>query len=579
MDDFEKITSEDSKQTTDQTSPETPDSRDAVFEQNTQPEVSQEAENAQNTKNTEAAETAEVAEAQQGSPEKTDRQNEPFATQNTYSFGKYSQNGRPPESQPAFSRPMTPFERDRQRAHSQNNQYPPTGQQGSQGQAGQTGSHGQYTPPRQNYGQPYGRYYNQTPPPPYGYTRPPYNPHYQSGPAPAKKSMSKGLIVFICVLCCVAVGAMGISIGVLAGRKSLKDNGGNTMSLIEEQQDGSPSDFDIKTEGQNDRSLTYEQVISAVSDSVVSITVYNSSGSASAQASGIVMDSEGYILTNDHIYSQVPNATFLISMQDGSNYKASFVSGDSRSDLAILKMESHGDLSPAVFATEPVKTGEEVLAIGASAGLEGSVTQGIVSAVDRRISNGTTSEKFIQTTAAINPGASGGALVNMSGQVVGVCSSKYASTDIDNVCFAIPMTRALGVIDQLKTYGSVTNRAKLGITYTYINTVTAEMNNLPTGLLVKSVDSDSELYGKVKKNDVITKIDDTDIVSADQVLNTVESATIGDSVTLTVYSGSTGAYFDITVKYIKASSGSSYSTEEDTASYNTQNPYDFFGNE
>lgn len=108
------------------------------------------------------------------------------------------------------------------------------------------------------------------------------------------------------------------------------------MSLIEEQQDGSPSDFDIKTEGQNDRSLTYEQVISAVSDSVVSITVYNSSGSASAQASGIVMDSEGYILTNDHIYSQVPNATFLISMQDGSNYKASFVSGDSRSDLAIL---------------------------------------------------------------------------------------------------------------------------------------------------------------------------------------------------------------------------------------------------
>lgn len=579
MDDFEKITSEDSKQTTDQTSPETPDSRDAVFEQNTQPEVSQGVESAQNTKNTETAETAEVAEAQQGSPEKTDRQNEPFATQNTYSFGKYSQNGRPPESQPAFSRPMTPFERDRQRAHSQNNQYPPTGQQGSQGQAGQIGSHGQYTPPRQNYGQPYGRYYNQTPPPPYGYTRPPYNPPYQSGPAPAKKSMSKGLIVFICVLCCVAVGAMGISIGVLAGRKSLKDNGGNTMSLIEEQQDGSPSDFDIKTEGQNDRSLTYEQVISAVSDSVVSITVYNSSGSASAQASGIVMDSEGYILTNDHIYSQVPNATFLISMQDGSNYKASFVSGDSRSDLAILKMESHGDLSPAVFATEPVKTGEEVLAIGASAGLEGSVTQGIVSAVDRRISNGTTSEKFFQTTAAINPGASGGALVNMSGQVVGVCSSKYASTDIDNVCFAIPMTRALGVIDQLKTYGSVTNRAKLGITYTYINTVTAEMNNLPTGLLVKGVDSDSELYGKVKKNDVITKIDDTDIVSADQVLNTVESATIGDSVTLTVYSGSTGAYFDITVKYIKASSGSSYSTEEDTASYNTQNPYDFFGNE
>ena len=167
----------------------------------------------------------------------------------------------------------------------------------------------------------------------------------------------------------------------------------------------------------------------------------------------------------------------------------------------------------------------------------------------------------------------------MSGQVVGVCSSKYASTDIDNVCFAIPMTRALGVIDQLKKYGDVTNRAKLGITYTYINTVTAERNNMPTGLLVKSVDSDSNLYGKINKNDVITKVDDTDIVSADQVLNIVESAAVGDEVTLTVYNGSTGAYFDVTAKFIKASSGSSYTTGDDTASYNTQNPYDFFGDE
>ena len=105
------------------------------------------------------------------------------------------------------------------------------------------------------------------------------------------------------------------------------------------------------------------------------------------------------------------------------------------------------------------------------------------------------------------------------------------------------------------------------------------MNNMPTGLLVKSVDSDSNLYGKINKNGVITKVDDTDIVSADQVLNIVESAAVGDEVTLTVYNGSTGAYFDVTAKFIKASSGSSYTTGDDTASYNTQNPYDFFGDE
>ncbi len=523
----------------------------------------------------------------------------------TYSFGKYSQNGRPPESQPAFNAAEHPenaqssgnFGGSGQNAGQYGGQSaaePGNGQNPAQNNGQNTAggaAYGQYTPPRQNYyGGPYygqrgqyGGYYRpNTPPPPYGYNRYPYGQYYnnsQPAPAPAKKGMSKGLIAFICIVCCVAVGVMGLSAGMLITRSDPSaDNG--SMSLIEDgSKDGSPSDFDIKTEGQSDRTMTYEQVITAVQNSVVSITVYNASGSAAAQASGIVMDTDGYILTNDHIYAEVPNAAFLISMADGTNYKASFVSGDTRNDLAILKMESHGDLTPATFATEAVKTGEEVLAIGASAGLEGSVTQGIVSAVDRRVSNGTTSEKYIQTTAAINPGASGGALVNMSGQVVGVCSSKYASTDIDNVCFAIPMTRALGVIDQLKKYGAVTNRAKLGITYTYINTVTAEMNNMPTGLLVKSVDSDSNLYGKINKNDVITKVDDTDIVSADQVLNIVESAAVGDEVALTVYNGSTGAYFDVTAKFIKASSGSSYTTGDDTASYNTQNPYDFFGDE
>ena len=122
--------------------------------------------------------------------------------------------------------------------------------------------------------------------------------------------MSKGLIAFICIVCCVAVGVMGLSAGMLITRSDPSaDNG--SMSLIEDgSKDGSPSDFDIKTEGQSDRTMTYEQVITAVQNSVVSITVYNASGSAAAQASGIVMDTDGYILTNDHIYAEVPNAAF-----------------------------------------------------------------------------------------------------------------------------------------------------------------------------------------------------------------------------------------------------------------------------
>ena len=508
----------------------------------------------------------------------------------------------------------------------------------AQGMPGGSAPYGQYTPPPprqpygvppygQGYGAPYGQYgnrpyngYYHTPPvppvygcgrgqgQPYGgqngqhpqgqgygvpYGQPPVNPYYQNaanganssasaknGQKPQKKRMSKGLIAFICVACCVAVGVVGLSIGIIAGKALGKidfNDKDPSFSVIEGNQAGSPSDFDLNTEGATDRTMTYEQVISSVSDSVVSITVYSSSGSAGAIASGIIMDKDGYILTNDHIYSDVPNASFLITLNSGTEFKASFVSGDKKSDLAILKIDNPSGLSPATFATESVKTGEEVLAIGASAGLDGSVTQGIVSAVDRRVSNGTSSEKFIQTTAAINPGTSGGALVNMSGQVVGICSSKYASTDIDNVCFAIPTTRALGVIDQLKTYGKVTNRARLGITYTYVNTVAAELKDVPTGLLVKSIDRDSSLKNSgIKENDIITQVDDTDIVSADQVLDIVEKAQIGDQVKLTVYSSETGAYFTATGTYIKSDSQSSYTTEDDTASYNTQNPYDFF---
>lgn len=508
----------------------------------------------------------------------------------------------------------------------------------AQGMPGGSAPYGQYTPPPprqpygvppygQGYGAPYGQYGNRpyngyyhippVPPvygcgrgqgQPYGgrngqhpqgqgygvpYGQPPVNPYYQNaanganssasaknGQKPQKKRMSKGLVAFICVACCVAVGVIGLSIGIIAGKALGKidfNDKDPSFSVIEGNEAGSPSDFDLNTEGATDRTMTYEQVISSVSDSVVSITVYSSSGSAGAIASGIIMDKDGYILTNDHIYSEVPNASFLITLNSGTEFKASFVSGDKKSDLAILKIDNPSGLSPATFATESVKTGEEVLAIGASAGLDGSVTQGIVSAVDRRVSNGTSSEKFIQTTAAINPGTSGGALVNMSGQVVGICSSKYASTDIDNVCFAIPTTRALGVIDQLKTYGKVTNRARLGITYTYVNTVAAELKDVPTGLLVKSIDRDSSLKNSgIKENDIITQVDDTDIVSADQVLDIVEKAQIGDQVKLTVYSSETGAYFTATGTYIKSDSQSSYTTEDDTTSYNTQNPYDFF---
>lgn len=415
--------------------------------------------------------------------------------------------------------------------------------------------------------------------------QPQYSSYTQYAPAPPAKKKKRGLTAFIAVCVAVMVAIGGMSIGYIAGKKSLSqpENGsssyvGDTQSENKKGSGGSTSSFSIDTsDGSNNRSLTYEQVIASVSDSIVSITVYNADGTTGSYASGIIMNAdEGYVVTNDHIYETISNAKFLITLRNGTEFKADFVSGDSRNDISILKIQNPQGLTAATFSTENATVGEEVLAIGMSAGLSGTITQGIVSAVDRRVRSGSYSEKFIQTTAAINPGNSGGALVNMSGKVIGITSSKYVDANIEGICFAIPTTRALGVIEQLQKNGKVTGRAKLGITYTAITTVSAELNNLPTGLLLQNISNESELSDKgFSKGDVITRINGQKITTDSQVLDIIDAAKAGDSVTLSIYKASSKTTSDVTIHYIEDEGYTNYTTGE-SSPYNSNNPYDLF---
>ncbi len=360
-----------------------------------------------------------------------------------------------------------------------------------------------------------------------------YNPIEYLEPEPQKdlKPMSKGLKLFALLMAALILVTGGALAGYIAGSgsgnySSKKDDVKASINLAQK-----PADTD---------EFTAAEVYEKVNKSIVGIVIYNSKGEAS-QASGIIISKEGYIITNDHIYSEISSPKFKIYTHDSKEYSAQFVAGDQISDLAVLKIINTDDtFSPATFADpDSMFCGEKVVAIGRpnNAVESSSITDGIISAIDRRIQMTTTnySSRVIQTTCAINPGSSGGALVNMYGQIIGVTSSKLVSTAYDNVGYAIPTDIVKRITDELISKGKVVSRAKLGITYQMVNSVTAELNGkTAVGLLVASVAEDSGLYGKVEENDMITHINGVAITDDDIVLDIIEELRAGDKINVTI---------------------------------------------
>lgn len=365
------------------------------------------------------------------------------------------------------------------------------------------------------------------------------------------KPMSKGLKVFALIMAAVIL-LTGVSVaGYYLGRNSV---GAGIRKNVAVDLAAKPADTD---------EMTAAEVYEKVNSSVVGITVYNSEGSGS-QASGVFYSEDGYIVTNDHVYSEVGAPKFKVYTSDGKEYDAKYVAGDQVSDLAVLKVEGSG-FTPAWFGnSEEIVYGENVVAIGrpSDATQDSSITKGIISSTGRRVKTTSNySAKLIQTDSAINPGSSGGALVNMYGQVVGITSSKLAGVSYDAVGYAIPTRTMKRICEELIKNGKVVSRAKLGITYTAINSVTAEINGYDSvGLYVASVSEDSDLYGKVTEGDIITHINGIKVTSDEVVLDIIEESSAGDKISVTVL---TGKGKEITLEAVlKANTGeSSYSSE------------------
>ena len=266
---------------------------------------------------------------------------------------------------------------------------------------------------------------------------------------------------------------------------------------------------------------------------------------ASASGSGIIISDDGYILTNNHIvatsssesYYQVSDANkvTVTLYNDDTEYEAKIVGKDEQTDLAVIKIEKTG-LSKAEFAdSDSIKVGEFAMAVGNPLGMQSSITCGVVSAVNREVTD-SDGKKFtlIQTDAAINSGNSGGALVNGEGKVIGINTLKLSGTGIEGMGFAIPINSTTDITSQLIQYSKV-KRPYIGISGVDLDEKTAKVYNVVVGVYVKSIEdfSAAEKAG-VKVGDVIVEADGKKITSMNELNEIKNSHKIGDELKIKV---------------------------------------------
>ncbi len=266
---------------------------------------------------------------------------------------------------------------------------------------------------------------------------------------------------------------------------------------------------------------------------------------ATASGSGIIISEDGYILTNNHIvstsssesYYQVSDANKVVVtlFNDETEYEAKIIGKDEQTDLAVIKIEKTG-LAKAEFAdSDSIKVGEFAMAVGNPLGMQSSITCGVISAVNREVTD-SDGKKFvlIQTDAAINSGNSGGALVNSEGKVIGINTLKLSGTGIEGMGFAIPINSTTEITSELIQYSKV-RRPYIGISGMDLDEKTAKTYNLVKGIYVKSIDdfSAAEKAG-LKIGDVIIEADGTKITSMDELNKIKNSHKIGDEMKLKV---------------------------------------------
>jgi len=306
----------------------------------------------------------------------------------------------------------------------------------------------------------------------------------------------------------------------------------------------------ISLSGFSDTSVAVSQ---KVKPSIVGISVEYSinsifnrgSSTAKAEGSGVIISSDGYILTNNHVVNSGSSSYYEIEKaskvtvklyNDDTEYEAKIIGTDEQTDLAVIKIDKTDLTAAELGDSDSVQVGEFCMAVGNALGLGDSVTSGIISAVNREVtdSDGNT-YTAIQTDAAINSGNSGGALVNSKGQVIGINTLKISGTGVEGVGFAIPINSTKDIYEQLIQYNKV-KRPYIGIGGRNLDEETAKRNDLVVGVYVQTIDefSAAEKAG-IKIGDVIIEIEGTKIKTMDELNEIKNKKSIGDTIKLKIY--------------------------------------------
>ena len=366
-----------------------------------------------------------------------------------------------------------------------------------------------------------------------------------------KCSKAKGMVITTLVVCIVLSSILGIGGGIL-GYNLAKGRISNPLQITSSSRDSS---------NQTPKTNVAE-VVNNVVDSVVEITTEVASTDSrfrqyitEGAGSGVIISADGYIVTNNHVIDGAQKIT--VKLKNGQSFEGKLLSTDSKTDIALVKIEATG-LTTAVFGdSDSLQVGECAIAIGNPLGeLGGTVTEGIISSLNRDISIDGETMNLLQTNAAINPGNSGGGLFNSDGELIGLVVAKSSGTGIEGLGFAIPSNEVKNVTQELNTYGYVRGRVDLQMTLVDVTTMQqAIMYGVPdTGVYISKVNSGSAAESAgFKQADRIIAVNSQSVSSATDFQAIEDKLTVGENAKFTIVRNGQQIDIDLTLQEYKPS--------------------------
>ena len=298
-----------------------------------------------------------------------------------------------------------------------------------------------------------------------------------------------------------------------------------------------------------EQELSLQELYAACADSIVGITAYPEDQDGYYWGTGVIADEAGLIVTNAHVIEGCASAE--VTLYNNESYEALLVGADAVSDLALLKIDCSGLPAASFGDISSLSVGDPVAAIGnpLSEEFRSTLTNGIISAIDRGMNYNGHTMSLLQTNAAINEGNSGGALFNMYGQVVGITNMKMMSyfSSIEGIGFAIPSSTVKAVVDQLAENGEVRGRPSIGITVGAIPQEAVENYELPEGLYISAVAENSDAAAQgIREGDILLAIDGQSVSTTEEVAAIRDTKGVGDSMRFTIWRQ--GETFEVDVR-------------------------------